>query len=297
MKTTDAARGRWREILPAFGIDAKFLDGRKHHPCPCNGEGDDRFRFADQNGSGSYFCACSAGDKGGFGLLECKTGQTFRELAADVDAMIGNTHEAETRAPSYAEQLRAIAKPSPRSAYLASRGLEVAPGLLWATRVDYRDEDGNVVGQYPAMLAPITRKGQFQSFHVTYLERGKKAPVPTPRKVLPGGSITGGAVELYPAADIMGVAEGIETAIAARMIFDCPTHAAISATCMAKWDAPDIAREVHIFADNDQNFAGTAAAWALAHRLKMRGIEPIVHIPPNVGQDWNDVLLAQQEAA
>lgn len=296
MKTTDAARGRWREILPSFGFDAKALDG-KHHKCPCNGDGTDRFRFTDQNGSGSYFCACSAGDKGGFGLLECMTKRPFRELAADVDAIIGNTHEAPDapRTLSYAEQLRAIAKPSSRSSYLASRGLEVAPGLLWATGVDYRD-DGKVVGQYAAMLAPITRKGEWQTFHVTYLSRGRKASVPSPRKVLPGGPISGGGVALYPAADIMGVAEGIETAIAAKMLFDCPTHAAISATGMAKWDAPDEAKEVHIFADNDANFAGIAAAWALAHRLKLRGVEPVVHLPPALG-DWNDVLLAQREAA
>lgn len=298
MKTTDAARGRWTEILPAFGIDANCLDGRRHHACPCNGDGTDRFRFANQNGSGNYFCACSQGEKGGFGLLECKTGRTFRELAAEVDVLIGNARErdAAPRAQTYAEQLRIIAKPSMRSAYLQSRGLEVAPGLLWAARVDYRD-DGKVTGSYPAMLAPVTRNGEWQTFHVTYLDKGAKAAVQCPRKVLPGGSITGGGVELYPAAEEMGVAEGVETAIAAKMIFDCPTHAALNAAMLAKWDAPDIAKVVHVFADHDSNYTGHRGAWALANRLSLRGIEVHVHMPQIIGTDWNDVLREQSKVA
>lgn len=296
MKTTDAARGKWKEILPNFDIDASFLDG-KHHPCPCTGEGDDRFRFTDHNGTGDYFCACSQGGKGGFGLLECKTGRPFRELAADVDGIIGNSAEkSEPKPPTYAEKLREVARKSARSGYLESRGLEVAPGLLWADSVDYRD-DGKVVGRYPAMLAPVTRAGEWQTFHVTYLGRGKKADVPCPRKILPGGAISGGAIELYSAAAVMGVAEGVETAIAAKMLNGIPTHATISAGGMAKWNWPDVARFVHIFADYDRNFAGQAAAYALAHRLTLRGIECEIHLPSEVGTDWNDVLLSQRVAA
>lgn len=290
MKTSDAARGHWRRILEHFGIEAHYLDG-KHHKCPCTGEGEDRFRFSDQNGTGDYFCACSQGGKGGFGLLECKTKRPFRELAADVDGLIGNSNTTtEPRAATYAEQLRAKAKTAPRSAYLESRGLEIAPGLLWCRSVDYRD-DGKVIGRYPAMLSPITRNGEWQTFHVTYLDQGKKADVPCSRKVLPGGSMIGGGVELYPAAEVMGVGEGIESSIAAKMLFNVPTHAAISAGGMAKWDAPAIAKTIHIFADNDANFTGHRAAWTLANRLALKGIEVGVHFPKNPGEDWNDILL------
>lgn len=295
MKTVDAAKGQWKMILEKFGIDGKYLDN-KHHKCPCTGDGEDRFRFSDQNGTGDYFCACSQGGRGGFGLLQCKTGRTFRELAADVDALIGNTMEPSApRAMTYAEKLRGIAQTAPRSAYLESRGLVMAPGLLWAKSVDYRD-DGKVTGTYPAMLAPITRKGEWQTFHVTYLDHGSKANVPCPRKVLPGGAIMGGGVELFPAAEVMGVAEGIETAIAARMIFNIPTHATISAGGMAKWDAPAIAKEVHIFADNDANYTGHRAAWTLANRLALMGVDVVVRIPESLG-DWNDVLLESRAAA
>jgi putative DNA primase/helicase len=294
MKTSLAARGKWRKILQSFGIDAKVLDGR-HHPCPCTGEGEDRFRFSDQNGTGDYFCACSQGGKGGFGLLECKTGKPFRELAMDVDALIGNDSKGEPKLATYADKLREVAKPAKRSRYLESRGLEVAPGLLFATAVEYR-EDGNVIGTYAAMLAPVVRHGEWQTFHVTYLHEGKKAPVKSAKKVLPGGSISGGGIELYPAAREMGVAEGIETAIAARMLFGIPTHATISAGGMAKWTPPSVAKVVHIYADNDANYAGHAAAYQLAHRLHLQGITVAIHFPEQHG-DWNDVLLAQREAA
>jgi putative DNA primase/helicase len=294
MKTTDAARGKWKRILAAFGIDAKYLDG-SHHCCPVSGEGEDRFRFSDQNGSGDYFCACSQGGKGGFGLLECKTGKPFRQLAMDVDALLGNESKAEPKPATYAEKLRGVAKPAKRSRYLESRGLEVAPGLLFATSVEYR-EDGKPIGAFAAMLAPVTRRGEWQTFHVTYLHDGKKADVRCPKKVLPGGSISGGGVELYPAATEMGVAEGVETAIAAKLLFNIPTHATISAVGMAKWQPPEIAKTVHIYADHDQNYAGHAAAYQLAHRLHLQGITVAIHFPEQHG-DWNDVLLAQREAA
>lgn len=295
MKTTDAAKGKWKEILVAFGIDAAFLTG-KHSRCPCTGEGDDRFRFSDQNGTGDYFCACSQGGKGGFGLLACKTGRSFKELAAEVDVLIGNTSSPSApRAATYAEKLRAIARPAKRSRYLESRGLEMAPGLLWAKSVDYRD-DGKLIGRYDAMLGPVYRAGEFQTFHVTYLEAGRKAPVNPTRKVLPGGSISGGGIELYPATEEMGVAEGIETAIAARMLFGIPTHATISAGGMAKWVPPKIARCVRIYADHDKNFAGHSGAYQLAHRLKLQGITASVHFPDQYG-DWNDVLLQMRQAA
>jgi putative DNA primase/helicase len=228
-------------------------------------------------------------------LLECKTGRTFRDLAAEVDSIIGNQCDAKPRAQTYAEQLLPRAKPSLRSRYLESRGLEVAPGLRFAESVHYRD-DGKVIGSYPAMLGPVTRAGEFQTFHVTYLADGSKASVPKPRKVLPGGAITGAGIELYPAAEVMGVGEGIETCIAAKMLFGIPTHAALNASMLAKWQAPKVAREVHIFADNDANFAGHAAAWSLAHRLALRGIAAHVRMPDQIG-DWNDVLLAQRRAA
>lgn len=87
MKTFDAARGRWREILPKLGIARKFLRGRQM-PCPACG-GKDRFRFTDKNRDGMYFCnQCGAGN--GFTLLMKVHGWDWKTVMRRVDEVIGN---------------------------------------------------------------------------------------------------------------------------------------------------------------------------------------------------------------
>lgn len=291
MKTIDAATGHWPQILTEIGgIDASYLDGA-HHKCPKSGAGRDRFRFADQGGRGSYFCSCSRG-LGGMDLLKCCTGREFGDLAKDIDKLIGHLPTMPERKHLYIDDLRKIATKATRSKYLESRGLEVAPGLRFAKDVNYWNHDGELVGKFDAMLAPVTRDGKFITYHVTYLKDGKKAPVDPSRKVLPGHSkINGGGIELYPAAEDMGVAEGVETAIAAKIVSAMPVHAALSTSGMANWKPPAIAKNVTVFADNDANAAGLAAAWTLVHRLRLAGLKADVCLPERENSDFNDFLL------
>ena len=53
MDTVNRARGRWREVLPALGVETRFLQN-KHGPCPLCG-GRDRFRWDDRDGSGEIY--------------------------------------------------------------------------------------------------------------------------------------------------------------------------------------------------------------------------------------------------
>ena len=87
MKTSEAARGRWLGILTHFGIAEDFLRN-KNGPCPmCAGR--DRWRWDDKDGAGTFFCShCGAGD--GFRLLELWTGKPFKEIAAEVDRIVGH---------------------------------------------------------------------------------------------------------------------------------------------------------------------------------------------------------------
>ena len=72
-----------------------------------------------------------------------------------------------------------------------------------------------------------------------------------------------------------------------------PTWAAVNANSLAKWMPPAGIEEVVIYSDNDLNYTGQSRAYTLANKLVMKGLRARVRIPPEPGQDWNDVLLKQ----
>ena len=100
----------------------------------------------------------------------------------------------------------------------------------------------------------------------------------------------GSAVRLAPAQPVMGVAEGIETALAAAQLFGAPTWAALSDGGVEKFEPPATTKHIIIFGDNDAGGAGQRAAFALAARLAPR-MRVEVRIPEAADTDWNDVLL------
>lgn len=304
MRISEHARGRWPEIISQL-LGEEYTNTRKHCGCPATGDcgkGTPRFRFSDKFGNGNYFCHCSEGRKGGFDLLMCARGYDFASACLDVESVIGPCpkDESDVNQPvekTFAENLRPRTCKTQHSAYLASRGLEVAPGLDWIKALTYIDGSKANLGEFPAMLAPIVKGGKFLTYHVTYLQDGRKAPVDPCRKILPGPGNTGGACPLYPVAESMGIAEGIETAIAAKMIFGIPVWAALNTSLLAAWEPPAQVKRVVIFGDNDENYAGHAAAYQLAHKLARKGLSVDIQITPEVGQDWNDVLLSSRAAA
>ncbi|MBB2965103.1 toprim domain-containing protein, partial [Methylobacterium sp. R2-1] len=98
-----------------------------------------------------------------------------------------------------------------------------------------------------------------------------------------------------PPSERLGIAEGIETALAAARLFNMPVWAATNSTMLAKWQPPDCAREIVVFGDADPAFGGQAAAYALAHRLAVRDRRVRVQLPPRIGSDWADVLSAERD--
>lgn len=292
MSIHDRARGRWVEIWTIeFGLPPKLFDG-KHHPCPgCGGE--DRFRLnSKKRDHGVVFCGSKA--MGGVDFIMHATGLEFPEVAKRIEKVVGRG-ERKDRELTVSENIMAEAEPLRMSRYLESRGIFSVPEGLYGVRaLDYWDGD-RVTGTYPAIIAPMWRDKKLVTVQATFLQDGRKAPVRVPKKTMPGPyeTINGAAVRLgeWVPGQALGFAEGVETAISAALLNGHPVWATLSTAGMKSVDWPKGLSSAIIYADNDKSLAGHAAAWHLAHRLALAGIEVDVRFPPVPGTDWNDVLM------
>lgn len=309
--TIERAEGRWRDILALNGVDAKFLTG-KAGPCPMCG-GKDRFTF-DDKGEGMYLCrGCGSGY--GQHLLMKFRGWTCKQALDAVDAVVGKAEKREgrqRRAVPQEERLQLVrqrweggvgifsslsTQGNNVRRYLEGRGIDFAKLRRergFGRVLDIRESSrGNMI----ALVRDAT--GMPCQLHCTRLTDGKKANVERVRLFMKLPIPDGAAVRLFPLRPEpeIGIAEGIETALSAAQLTGTPTWAALNTAMLRKWRPPEGIKVVHIFADNDDNFAGHAAAYHLAHRLKTDGKLGLYHVnvvlPERVGRDWNDELRAE----
>lgn len=305
-RVSELANGRWRSILVSLGVDQGYLTGR-HSACPVCG-GKDRFRFDDKEGRGTFYCTnCGPGD--GMALVQGVLGCDFKRAAEEVERLSGS---AKVEAPPnqrseednrrMRRQLYAQSSPArmedPVGLYLRRRlGIEAMPlSLRYHPSLHYRNGESRAT--FPGMLAIVSGPdGKPVTMHRTYLTtEGGKAEVESAKKLLPGNVPSGAAIRLTQVAQCLGIAEGIETAIAAHILTGVPCWAAVSAQLLWQWVPPAETSEVVVFADNDASFTGQAAAYALARRLAIKhGIKVDVSVPPREGQDWADVRSKQLE--
>ena len=189
----------------------------------------------------------------------------------------------------------------PVTLYLRHR-LALAPGVALAVPDVLRlhpglayHHEGATAGRWPAMVAGIQGPdGVAVALHRTWLTpEGRKAPTPGPCKKLTqaAGPVMTGCIRLaWPgegAGDVLGIAEGIETALAARCASGVPTVAAYSAGALAAWQWPRVLKRLVIFADADA--AGADAANTLRIRAGAAGLAVQVITPTTPGTDWCDV--------
>lgn len=286
--------GKWTNILLCLGIESNYLTG-KHTACPVCG-GKDRFRFDNKKNTGTYYCShCGAGD--GFTLLQKIFNCNFNEVCQKIMPIVGSlsindkapsekdNKKLNAEAVSFWKGAAKVVSNDPVSKYLTNRlgEIDIPPSLRCGMT------SGN-----PLMAAIVQdEKGAPVSCHRTFLTRdGKKADLPNPKRLMAGSisSHNGVCIRLSPVSKVLGIAEGIETALAASKIHNIPSWSAINATLLEKWTPPEGVEEVVIFADNDANGRGQKAAFTLHCKLYDMGIKVSVKIPDQIDTDWADAL-------
>jgi putative DNA primase/helicase len=208
----------------------------------------------------------------------------------------------------------------PLQRYLSGRGLDASvlhprvvrfhPALAYWS--GDRSDRPICLGRFPAMLALVSdTDGRPLTLHRTYLRPDGlgKAPVPSPKKLMPHAeatSLSGGAIRLFavdaPEHMGLGIAEGVETALAVHAMTGLPVWACASATLLQGFCPPAGTRRLSIWADKDRSDAGELAASVLRQRLRdlpdVRILLPPDPIPASArGIDWADVWLMRQSAA
>jgi len=169
-------------------------------------------------------------------------------------------------------------------AYLKSRGLTIEPPA------SIRCGSKLHLDRYPmaTMIAAIQAPdGSVIATQTTLLTgAGQKALVAVPR--LTTGALGLGAVRFGKASTVLGLAEGVETALAAMQLSGIPTWAALGAKRLHQVEIPQQVAELHIFADDDN--PGRAAANRAKDRHTRAGCRVVIRFPPKNCGDWNDAL-------
>ncbi|MCK5606925.1 toprim domain-containing protein [Candidatus Pacearchaeota archaeon] len=284
--------GRWSGIMCHFGFD-NILSG-KHQPCMLCPGGKDRFRYTNHNGLGGYICnKCGAGS--GLDFVMKMKGWDFKEAVSQIRAVLGDCKHVERKTDKNIKKrlndmwaASLSAKGTVVERYLTGRKLFLPQCNI---RFNPKCYDPDSKKDYPAMIAMVhDRDGTPMTLHRTYLtENGEKAKIDSPKKVMPCEWTSGCAVQLYQIkVRTLGIAEGIETAIACCKKFGVPTWSAISAQNLENFAPPEFVRNLYIYADKDKSFTGEKAAYILANKLYDK-LNVIVKIPADIG-DFADFV-------
>lgn len=340
VKAEDLAHGQWEAILRSAGLDPAFLQYREG-PCPiCGGNTRFRWRAEKENGICGH-CDNGSGGRAkvlsGFQILQHLLGCDFRGAANWIRDWAGSpvaeqlpvrpilkrsgAHQQIDR-DAMSERYRRLwldALPltgeCAASIYLKNRvpslvQLPERSSVRFHPALDYWQYDESArksvkTGRYPALLgAALGPNGKGSTIWRIYLTpEGQKASVPDPKKAAGTELYPGHAVRLYePEGGQLGIAEGLETAVAVTARWKVPTWATLTAGGMSKFVLPEgygHIKVVRIFADNDcpdknGRRAGNDAAHQLKARMEEQGIRAFVVLPMGTDYDFADVALTSK---
>lgn len=196
--------------------------------------------------------------------------------------------------------------------YMKNRGLKGEVGLLpnplyFNPSILHVDGEKNKTW-WPSIVAAVTDENyDVVSFHRHYITKdGKKAPVDNAKKMMPpNNKITGCSIKLDQPAyldgvGLIGVCEGLETALAVREATGMPMWSGIDAGKMKAMHIPEDIKMVIIWGDHDKSLTGDKKSLELKARLEKEVPGRIVeiHIPDELtiptnskSIDWLDVYV------
>ncbi len=264
--------------------------GTRRRPCPvCDRGPRDTALAVTRKADGGVVWFCHrCGARGAANDDRCSTAPAVvrRTAPPAVDGHAATLRDRFWRAS------RSIDMGSVAAAYLRHRGCVLPPAgtdLHWLP--DLRHPSG---WAGPALLALVTDAltGRPLTLHRTWLApdgRGK-APVEPPRLLLRGLAKAGGVVRLWPDEAVttgLGVAEGIETALAAARAFQ-PVWACVDAGNLAALSVLPGVEALTVFADHDP--AGLAATERVCAAWRAAGRETRRWLATRPGADCNDYV-------
>jgi len=178
------------------------------------------------------------------------------------------------------EKCKPLRDSSEPARYLKSRNLNWDYDCLREGRLKHISG-----GFFTCLVAAVTTEsGEVEGIHRIYLKDGAKANI-TPCKMALG-SIKGNSVKLGQPNEVLGVAEGIETAISAMTLLKLPTWSAISGGNIASIIVPNNVHTVIVIGDNDD--AGRIYAEKAKDSFIARGLRSRIIYPDR--NDFNDDL-------
>lgn len=292
MKTTEFVKKIIPQVLEYYGLPE--ITGGRHskRPCPiCGKKG--KFRIDNKDNTGSWICVCGAGDI--WKLLTETTGKDFKTLAREIDQHFGNEYERpvveEKTGPTILDLMIKRVGISNKitgtnvEQYLNSRGIFEIP------QKNIVESSGNML----AIASDALNKPVYS--HETFLNGSQKADLETQKKMFSLIENTeyseSVAIRMFPVQSTLGIAEGIETALSCRQIYKCSVWSTLNSSLMKKFRAPVGVDHLIIFADNDKNGTGLAAAFECGNRniLSKNDVKKVTIRWPGSVCDFNDMLV------
>lgn len=311
--------GKYHSAAEIVGhLGGRWNGKRARCRCPVTPHSSDKFPMAvSQTRDGRVLVFCHAGCDQRVVIAALQAGGLWGDGEITMDPSYpgyfttrhdGNDSKEERKTQEYALSIwdRAfVGKDSPVHDYLRGRGIKlpVSDQLRYLPRLKHTPS-----GQtFRVMVGRIADARGFRGIQRTYIDNTHPVKANAldkdgePYKMkLTLGAMGGGAVRLRMPGDVLGLAEGIETALSASQIYAMPVWATLSAHRLDKIEIPNCVRFLHIFGDSGT--VGQREAFAAADHYERKGLHveivfPAAHFKTADKADFNSVITEQAARA